>query len=38
MMRNLMIMVILIIMMGMLTIMIEVFDVAMMKAMLVAKL
>ena len=38
MMRNLMIMVILIIMMGMLTIMIEVFDVAMMRAMLVAKL
>ena len=38
MMRNVMIMVILIIMMGMLTIMIEVFDVAMMKAMLVAKL
>ena len=38
MMRNVMIMVILIIMMGMLTIMIEVFDVAMMRAMLVAKL
>ena len=38
MMRNLMIMVIPIIMMGMLTIMIEVFDVAMMRAMLVAKL
>ena len=38
MMRNLMIMVILIIMMGMSTIMIEVFDVAMMRAMLVAKL
>ena len=38
MMRNLMIMVILVIMMGMLTIMIEVFDVAMMRAMLVAKL
>ena len=38
MMKNLMIMVILIIMMGMLTIMIEVFDVAMMRAMLVAKL
>ena len=38
MMKNLMIMVILIIMMGMLTIMIEVFDVAMMRARLVAKL
>ena len=38
MMRNLMIKVILLMMMGMLTIMIEVFDVAMMKAMLVAKL
>ena len=38
MMRNLMIMVILIIMMGMSTIMIEVFDVAMMRAMLVAEL
>ena len=38
MMKNLMIMVILIIMMGMLTIMIEVFDIAMMRAMLVAKL
>ena len=38
MMRNLMIMVILIIMMGMLTITIEVFDIAMMRAMLVAKL
>ena len=37
-MRNLMIMVILIMMMGMLTIMIEFFDAAMMKAMLVAKL
>ena len=37
-MRNLMVMVILIMMMGMLTIMIENFDVEMMKAMLVAKL
>ena len=37
-MRNLMVMVILIMMIGMLTIMIENFDVEMMKAMLVAKL